>query len=234
MNRNKINTLFRFIAILLLAGTMSSCENPFTKDIKEGVIYYSIHYPSISEDNVMLDLMPKKMETTFKNNCYRSDIIAGMGLFKTSIIKGESQEELTHTVKMLNKKYASVLNNEELISMNPTLANITLEETGKRKKIAGYNCREVLVLRDGKEISKLYYTKDISIDKPNEITPFHEVPGVLMEYEIINYDTHMHFVVEEVIEKEIKSSDIILEEGYELVSPERLTKEIQAIFDKVK
>lgn len=234
MIENKLKLHFNWIALIVIVLAISSCENPFTKNIKEGVIHYTISYPSISEDNVMLDLMPKKMETAFKDDSYRTDIIAGMGLFKTSIINEKGKNNLTHTVKMLNKKYASILSPTDITGMNPDLLDITIEETGASKKIAGYNCKEAVIKKDNKEISKLYYTEEIDIETPNKATPFNEIPGVLMEYEMINYDTHMHFIVENVVEKEIDNDDLILEDGYEMVSSTRLESEIQAIFNKVK
>ena len=63
--------------------------------LKKGVITYKIEYPGISEDNVMFDLMPRRMEMSFKDDNYRTDIIAGMGLFKTSIISEADNNQLT-------------------------------------------------------------------------------------------------------------------------------------------
>jgi GLPGLI family protein len=182
----------------------------------------------------MLDLMPKKMEMTFKDNNFRTDIIAGMGLFKTSIISENDKHQLTHTVKMLNKKYASILKSHDIEMMNPDLKNIEIKETGNSKTIAGFKCKEAIVIKDGKESFKIYYTEKISIEDPNKATPFKGIPGVLMEYEMISYDTHMHFIVNEVIQKEIQKEDLALEDGYKMVSSNRLGNEIQSIFDKVK
>ncbi len=182
----------------------------------------------------MLDLMPKKMETSFEDNNYKTDIIAGMGLFKTSIIAKVGQENITHSVKMLNKKYASTLNHNDIEKINPELYGTEFKETGEKKIIAGYKCKEVIVLKDNVEKFKLYYTEEIEIENPNKSTPFERIPDVLMEYEMVNYDIQMHFIADEVFKKEITKEDLDIGEGYEMVSIDRLSKEMQSIFDKVK
>lgn len=232
--KKSIKIYFQVIALALVVFTIHSCENPFSKNIREGIVYYSISYPSIPEDNVMLDLMPKKMEMAFKDNNYKSDIIAGMGLFKTSIICDPKEEKLTHTFKMLNNKFACTLDPSDIQKISPDLIDISIRETGKTKQIAGFNCKEVIVFKDDEEKFKIYYTEEIKIKDPNKSTPFQDIPGVLMEYEIINYDTHMHFVVNEVVEKEVKKADLVLEDGYKMISSELLRQKMESIFDKVR
>lgn len=213
---------------------LNSCSNPFSDKLSEGTIHYTIDYPLVPEDNIMLDLMPKKMETSFEDNNYKTDIIAGMGLFKTSIIAKVGQENITHSVKMLNKKFASTLNHNDIEKINPELYGTEFKETGEKKIIAGYKCKEVIVLKDNVEKFKLYYTEEIEIENPNKSAPFERIPGVLMEYEMVNYDIHMHFIADEVFKKEITKEDLDIGEGYEMVSSDRLSKEMQSIFDKVK
>ena len=58
------------------------CSNLTTSKVDKGTIEYTISYPNIPEDSYLLDLMPKKMETHFLDGSFRSDIVAGMGLFK--------------------------------------------------------------------------------------------------------------------------------------------------------
>lgn len=219
-------------AILLL---VSSCgENPFSNKVDEGIIIYSIEYPEISPDNVMLELMPKKMEMQFKDHDFRNDIIAGMGLFRTSIISKKAENQLIHSVKMLDKRYFTVLDEADIKTMNPELNDLSFEYTGNEKEIAGFNCKEVIAKQNGETLFIMYYTEQIAITGPNRGTPFKEIPGVLMEYDVINYKTHMHFQAEEVIEMEVPTEQLSLEDGYVEISADELKNEIQIIFDKVQ
>lgn len=81
---------------------------------------------------------------------------------------------------------------------------------------------------------KLYYTDEIKIEHPNRFNPFESIDGVLMEYEMINYDTHMRFVPERIETKEVDQESLKLEKDYEMVSANRINDEIKAIFAKVK
>ena len=113
------------ICLTVVMFTFYSCEDfSFRNGVNEGRIEYSISYPNIPEDSYILDLMPKTMETIFSNNNYRNDIIAGMGLFKTSIICTDKDDEIVHSVKMLNKKFASKLSSEDLANFNPSFNDI--------------------------------------------------------------------------------------------------------------
>lgn len=227
----------RFLLIFISLLSLSSCENIlFNQGVKEGVIHYRIEYPSISEDNYMLDLMPKVMTTTFSKGEFRSDISAGMGLFRTSIICNKSQEKLVHSVKLLNKKYASSLSQADIVKINPHFNEFEITKTEQTKMVGGYECKEAIVEMKGDSSwqFRLYYTNQIKIKQPNRHSPFHEIDGVLMEYEMINYNTHMRFVAEKVEEIKVDQAILKLEEDYEIVSPDKLNGEIQAIFAKVK
>lgn len=223
--------------VLVVLFLASCTELLAPKGISKGHIEYTIEYPQIPENSYLLDLMPKKMETTFMDGNFRSDIIAGMGLFKTSIICQKGEESLIHSVKMLNKKYSSKLNHDQIVEMNKNFSDFTIKKTNETREIAGMNCKaaNVTVNGDSTWSFTLFYTNEIDLPKPNEHTPFKEIEGVLMQYDIISYDTHMRFTANKVtINEAIELDKILLEEGYESVSPARLKSEIEAIFATVK
>lgn len=230
------HSFFIGITCFCIALLSFSCsDSTFDDGLDKGVIEYSISYPSIPEDNYMLDLMPKKMETSFYKGNFRSDIVAGMGLFKTSIISEKGNEKLIHSVKMLNKKYVSSLNLEEIRDLNPNFNEIEITPTDETKEIAGYMCNgaDVKVKGDSTWEFKIYYTNEINIKNSNKHTPYKSISGVLMQYEILSYNTHMLFTAKKVTPLE---DSIITKPGddYEQVSPKRLEEEIEAIFNAVK
>lgn len=120
MPKLELSNLLNTIALSILLFFASACENiSFQSGIDEGKIEYEISYPEIYPDNFMLELLPKIMETTFVENNYRSDIIAGMGIFKTSIIFNHENDKIVHSIKMLKTKYASELTDADFASFNP-------------------------------------------------------------------------------------------------------------------
>lgn len=229
--------IFKVILSLFTILFMMACNDfSFNKGMSHGKIEYTITYPGIPADNFMLDVMPKKMETTFIDNSYRSDIIAGMGLVKTSIIFKEGDDKLLHSFKMLAEKYYSELDFDDLELISPDFQNISIELNDEVKEIAGYQCKgaDVTVTGDSTWSFKLFYTEKIMIKDANLYTPFKEIKGVLMEYEINSYDTHMRFVAQNVNQVEVAKEEINLEEGYSIVEPIELKKQIENVFSKVK
>jgi len=233
----RTTALARSLTLLFVLPLVWSCDKiSFGDKIESGTIEYEITYPKIPKNSYMLDLLPQEMETIFKDGSYRSDIIAGMGLFKTSIICNKDNSHLVHSVKMLNEKKASNLSAEDINDFNPFFNQVEIEFINETKLIAGYECdaAKVKVLGDSSWEFKVYYTNKIDLEEPNKHNPFKEIDGVLLEYEILSYDLHMKFVANKVITGEIESSDLDLEEDYEMVSPNQLKEEIESIFAKVK
>jgi hypothetical protein len=228
--------LFVYLALGVILIHSSCDSNIFKKGIEEGTIEYSITYPQIPEGNYLLDIMPNQMEMNFKNGVYRSDIIAGMGLFKTSIISNKEDDKLIHSVKLLNKKFASTLGSEDIIEVSPYYKEVRFEFTDKTKQIAGYECKEVIAHIEGDSSwnFSIFYTDEINIETPNRLTPFEPIEGVLMEYDLYNYNTHMHFEAHNVIEQKVDQSHIDLEDGYVMVSPTELKSEIESIFANIQ
>lgn len=226
-----------WMSLMVLLISLQSCDSSiFKKGIKEGTIEYTISYPQIPKDDYLLDIMPNQMEMTFKDGVFRSDIIAGMGLFKTSVISNKEDEMLTHSVKLLNKKFASTLGSEDIIAVSPYYKDIEFNFTDNIKLIAGYECKEAIAQINGDSswTFAIYYTDEIDIDSPNRLTPFEPIDGVLMEYDLYNYNTHMHFEAQRVTEKQIDPALIDLEDGYVMVSPSDLKSEIESIFANIQ
>jgi len=230
------NRALKWLLIFQILFGIGCSDLPFSDKVDQGSIEYEITYPDIPDDSYLLDLMPKKMETKFIDGSFRSDIVAGMGLFKTSIICEKGKQDLTHSVKMLNKKYASTLNSEEIKEFNPEFQKVKITPLDEVKEIAGYKCltAKVTVEGDSSWEFKVHYTKDIKLENANLHTPFKEIEGVLMQYDILSYDTHMRFTANKVSPEEINNDDIVLEDGYKMVSADELKKEIESIFSKVK
>ena len=236
MPKLKLSNLLNAIALSTFLFFAGACENiSFQNGIDEGKIEYEISYPEISPDNFMLELLPKRMETTFLDNNYRSDIIAGMGIFKTSIIFNHENDKIVHSIKMLKTKYASELTDEDFASFNPTFNSIEVNLTDETKEIAGYLCNSANVVVQGDSVwnFKVYYTNDIKIEEPNLHTPFRQIKGVLMEYQLLSNNILMNFSATKVIDEKVDKSAIELEEGYEMVEPAKLKAEIKKLFANI-
>ena len=136
---------------------------------------------------------------------------------------------------MLKTKYASELSEKDFESFNPEFNDINITLTKETKDIAGYACKsaDIVVKGDSTWNFKVFYTEEIKINKSNAHTPFKEIDGVLMEYQLLSNNILMHFTATKVISEEVASEAVELGDGYEMVSPDVLKEEIQKLFANI-
>jgi GLPGLI family protein len=219
MRFNKFHVVF----LLLILVTGYGC-NPFTTDnISEGVIQYEITYPVSTSDNVMASLMPTEMKYQFKNHNSAAELSAGMGMFSTSFISNAASKTLTQLVKIMNKRYALVSNNKEVDELIQEQPKIQITFTKDTKVIAGYKCKKAIVtLPETKQKFDVFYTKDIDIKNPNWSSPFREIDGVLMEYQIKRYNVEMRFTAKSVTDTKVEDAIFELPGDYKKISKKEM------------
>ena len=72
---------------LLLIYSLVSCDSSHnTTNSSEGKIVYKVNYPKLSSDNILFEMMPKSMNYSFSEKGSKSEISAGMGLFRSAYI----------------------------------------------------------------------------------------------------------------------------------------------------
>jgi len=210
-------SLASFLVSVVLVSFFASCGPSDEKFLSEGVIEYDASV--VDQNNPMANLAPSKMTFKFKNNKACADMSAGMGLFNTSFISDPDVKTLTQLVKLLNKKFYLVQNAEDIKKEN---ANFPLEitPTKETKMIAGYKCfKSHVKVKDesGMEFD-IFYTKDLNIKDPNFCTPFYEVDGVLLEYQMKKFDLEMKFTAKSIHADDIDDSTFDLPSDYKKIS----------------
>ncbi|MDA9563881.1 hypothetical protein N9R81_04320 [Flavobacteriales bacterium] len=211
-----------------------SCSGDlFHPKLAEGEIEYEVSYPVMDPDNVMADFMPKSMSLKFKDNKFITELSAGMGMFKTNFVGDCEKHEMTHLVKMVNKKYATDYNDESVRTLNEAYEDFTILETNETKTIAGYECKKMWVIFTQVDMPsfELYYTNDINIKDPNWGLPFVDIDGVLMQYEMKRNGIIMRLVAKNVSKSEIDDETFNIPLEYEDVSIAEMEKELDKLFE---
>ncbi len=219
---------------LILIICLSACKSEWPSNHSEGEIVYTINYPFEDSTQLMFDMMPAEMNYYFDENHTKSEISAGMGLFKSAYITDLDKKSLKQTVKMLNKKHQSQFKKKTFEEINPAYANLEIKETGNTKTIAGFECKEVMVSLQNKKSYNIYYSTELGKPFPNLGTPYEKIPGVLMQYTIENFGLTMEFIAESVDFKEVDSAIFEIEKEYEDISAYELNQQIEAIFLSVQ
>jgi GLPGLI family protein len=227
MNRLKL-ILFVFLSLIYLPSCREFTDEKY---ISEGIIEYEISYPETATDNIMLTLMPKEMTFKFKKDKISIDFTGGLGMFKATFISDLQEKNLIHMVKILNKKYAITFNQDE-INTTDELPEMDINYTKETKDIAGYSCKRAIIsfTSDKHTSFDVWFTEDINLTAPNWSTPYKDVKGVLMEYQLKRYDVEMRFTAKSVEKTEIDDSEFIRPDDYKIITK----KEMDEIFLTLK
>ena len=210
-----------FLAVIIFSACSCNSTKNNTSKISEGIIEYEITYPNIDKDDIfMLGMMPKDMKMKFKNNNTIGELKTGAGVFTTKFISNENQRNLFHYLKLVNKKYGLILDSADIYSTYAKKPDdMKLVPSDSTKVIAGYTCKRMdVVFNDDKKNFTIYYTDEIGIKDPNWCSPFHEISGVLMEYNISQFNIDMHLTAKNVSAAELSDDDFAIPAEYEKIS----------------
>ncbi|MBT6438373.1 MAG: hypothetical protein HOB26_07385 [Flavobacteriales bacterium] len=233
MSKFKSISLFKLILLLGMLNLISCDSSIFHPKLSEGEIEYDVTYPAMEAENVMVEFMPESMTYKFKNNKFITDLSAGMGMFKANFIGDCETHKMTHLVKMVNKKYNTVYDENSIAILNKAYDDFTLIETNSTKTIAGYECKKIWVIFTAVSMPnfELYYTSDISIKDPNWSLPFTGVEGVLMEYEMKRNGIIMKLTATSVKKTDVEDDVFSVPEEYEDVTIEFMEEELDKLFE---
>jgi GLPGLI family protein len=222
MNFRRFFILTLPAAVLLMASTGCKSGHP---GIGEGVIEYDCEV--VDKNNPMADLAPDKMTVKFKDHRSALELTAGMGLFSTTFISDNNSKTLTQLVKLLNKKFVHVSDSVE-VKQEATVSNMKIEKVSGNKMIAKFKCKKVRVsfTDNSHPPFDVWYTNEINLSNPNWNNPFHEIDGVLMEYQMNRYGLEMKFIAKSVAEAEVDEDAFQTPEEYKPISK----KEMEELF----
>ena len=192
-----------------------------TSKISEGIIEYEITYPRIAQDDIfMLGMMPKEMKMKFKNNNTIGELKTGAGVFTTKFITNNNERNLFHYLKLVNKKYGLILDSADIYgSYAKKPDDMKLIPSDSTKVIAGYTCKRMdVAFSDSTKNFTIYYTNEIEIKDPNWCSPFHEISGVLMEYNFTQFNIEMHLTARSVTAVDLSNEEFAIPADYEKIS----------------
>jgi GLPGLI family protein len=224
---------FSFL-LLIFISILWGC-NESNNNLNEGEIVYTIYYPEEDTNGLMYDMMPKEMNYTFTKHKTKSEISAAMGLFKSAYINDLKNNQLSQTVKMLNKKYQSTYLDNTFDRLNPKFSNLIIHFSDEQDSILGFLCNKAEFSLDGTgKTYAVYYTDKIGGSNPNSGTPFATIPGIMLKYTVENFGIIMEFTAHEIHKKKIDNSDFEIGEEYAVITPDELKNQIETIFQSVQ
>ena len=213
--------------IFFLAFFTYSCKYANPKFISEGVIEYDTK--PVEESNPMAGYAPGKMTVKFKNNKLAAEMSV-MGVFNTTFIFNPAKKNLIQLVKMFDVKQACI-DDEKAIAAENKKYELSFEETGDKKEIAGYTCKKVIAtMVDDPSIKfDVYYTEEINITNPNAHTPYEKLNGMLMQYRLKKFGLELEFTAKGVEKEKVANEEFELPAFYKVISKKEMDDFFQSL-----
>jgi hypothetical protein len=201
--------------------------------VVQGRIHYEISYPYNDGKSLLASMLPTHMVMTFKGPHLR--IAVEEKILSNVIITDESDKSLMMLFRFSSKKMACQLNEEQIHTFLSQFPDVEYIETGQTMVIAGYDTKKLTaVFMNASRESELFYTDDIKIPNPNWPTPYKEVPGVLLKYDIQKYGLTMRFTATKVELTDIPDSDFEAPSEFKRTPFKELEQEIVTMFSQVQ
>lgn len=211
----------RFVFSLLIIFFMATSCNTDVSDGKEGKIIFKLTYLDDENQNPIITFLPTEMTYIFKDGKTKQQVEGWGGVFKMIGISDSKNDSVVALMKLLGDKFLYRCKlGEDSFGYEPW-ENLTYEYLNEEKLIAGYNCKKAIAHH--KEASyELYYTEDIIINQANWNTPFKEIKGVLLEYQIDMFNIKTKIEALEIKNIKIEESEFNIPEGYKNVDKKKI------------
>jgi GLPGLI family protein len=223
---------YRYLAFSLVLITNVSCKKILHKtESEQGTIIYQINYIDNGVGNYSESILPHRMESRFKDDMVKNSIEGALGFF--SLVNISDHNEMTNTtlLKFIDKKYVYRGKRKELPCCFMGLEGMEIEFTDSTKRIINFTCNEAIVTFPGtnRKSFAVYYTTEINFNDPNALSPFKDIPGILMEFHATLGGTSVKIVAEKYVPGKIPDKEFSLPKNYKEIDKEELENIMSAL-----
>ncbi len=226
----------KFRNLLFVAGLILilfySCREKGGKFISEGEIHYNIDYKT-TISSFSMDLMPKTLVVSFKNNKILFEILAPVGNSGITNLVNPDKELYDTYINFFGNRYLYAGQPGEINPGFESMKGIVVRKTDKKTVICGYDCKnaEVTIPGDKSRVIDIWYTDQIKVKNSNSTSPFKDIDGVLMSFFFIMGKSEMHFEAEAVYKKEIPDQNFERKPKFRMIDKASMEKTITDIIN---
>jgi len=171
------------------------------------------------------------MTIKFKNNNTLNKIEGFSGIVSFTHIQNYKDRKNITLVKVLNKKYKYVekINEESLFFEQ--LPGMEIEYIDTLVEICGFHSKmaKISIPESKIEPFNIFYTEDIIINNVNALTPFKDIEGVLLEFQIKFYGINMKLTANKIQESEISEGEFKIPKGYNSINRKTMIEIIELL-----
>lgn len=210
---------------VILAFLVYACKHSDSGYLTQGEIHYEVTYAG-EPTGVPLDIMPKNLVVSFKDNKIKYELISPFGNSGITNLANPSKEIFDTYLSLFSLKFYYQSKPGEIYPGFEEMQGMEIMKTSKSATICGLKCKnaEVTLPSDRSKIYNIWYTKDIPVSNPNASTPFYQIDGVLMSFFFIIGRSEFLFDAQSIYRKEIPDKAFERKDHYKRVSKKDINK----------
>lgn len=224
-----------FLRLAVMICVVLMTQSAFAQRTLKGRIVYNITYPGSMIDLAELQELPKEAVILTKNGQARTELKGeNAGLFQIKISDANTGEVAT-MLEILREKYVISRTAQEIQTALRNMPQPELEFTNQTKEILGYTCRRVIarVVDDmgNTHESDIWYTDEIDGKVFNFDTPYQEIPGLMLEYDLRVGPLNIRYEAQSVRKRLfVGGRNFFVTRDYERITQEELRQRLQGNF----
>jgi hypothetical protein len=189
---------------------------------EEGIIEFDTK--GVDPTHPLFGFAPSTATFKFKRDKFIIEM-STMGMFNTSVIVDSKAKTIAQTVKFLDIKQACIEHEKDLVEENSDYA-LKIEETKETKKIIGLKCYKAKITKVNEPNVKfdVWYTKELGMENCNELTPYAQLKGILIDYRIKKMGMELHFAAKSYKNIQIPDNAFEIPASMKIVPKEEMEK----------
>ncbi len=228
-----IKTIMLLLPLSFLAIGCGHINNKAANsEIYSGTITYRITYPPSVNANPMSFLFPSEMKTAFEGTRQKSEFKNKLNLYKLEFIFGNQPDSTFALLKLLEKRMFVPTSSDSFVLPFLSFSHDKLSFVDDSvRNIAGFDCKKVVCSTGRNDVQELtiWYTDQLGVEHPNRNTPFSEIPGIMLEFEVLYQGMLLHLEAISVVNEPHPGEIFDIPANYEVSS----IGEIQTLIDSV-
>ena len=223
-----------FTIILIMVCDLPSCKSDsYEKKYDQGEITYEITYPKYKrKESILFKVLPKKMITTFKNNCYKNDFVFTNEALSLTIISDCNKKSTTLSYSDGARKKFTRVNSGNINQLLENLPNykISSQKEEELKFLNLSSKKTELKCQEEQTKFNIISSSSILIENMNWCTPFYEVEDAMLHYQMTQFGLNMEFKATEINQKNINEEEFIIDESFQYESLDEYINAIKMFF----
>jgi hypothetical protein len=220
--------------IVCLALSCNGKPKVINQKLAEGEIVYKISYSQEVEGHEFSFIYPQEMTLFFKNNRQRLSFKGNLGLYYFDFIFGNEADTVFTLLKiqLMDIKLYVPTKGKNLLIFSETAQESAIILTDETKEIAGLTAKKALVTSSSgyHPDFEVWYGDNFYMENPNQNTPFNQIPGILLEAEIVFRNVTFKFIADKIITKEILDEIFQVPADYKMTSISEIEELLYTVF----